>query len=43
MSRKPRVDPSPEEKWQTVQEWMKSGNISEARPRYEIAPNLFYR
>ena len=27
MSRKPRVDRSPEEKWQIVQEGLKSGNV----------------
>jgi hypothetical protein len=27
MGRKPRVDRSPEEKWQIVQEGIKSGNI----------------
>ena len=42
MGRKPRVDRSPEEKWQIVQEGIKSGNVSETYPRYEIAPNLFY-
>ncbi len=29
MSGKPRVDRSPEEKWQIVQEGIKSGNVSE--------------
>jgi hypothetical protein len=29
MGRKPRVDRSPEEKWQIVREGMKSGNVSE--------------
>jgi transposase-like protein len=43
MGRKPRVERSPEEKWQIVQEGIKSGNISETCRRYEIAPNLFYR
>jgi len=43
MGRKPRVDRSPEEKWQIVQEGMKSGNISETCRRHEIAPNLYYR
>ena len=43
MGRKPRVDRSPEEKWQIVQEGIKSGNVSETCRRYEIAPNLFYR
>lgn len=43
MSRKPRVDRSPEEKWQIIQEGMKSGNVSETCRRHSIAPNLFYR
>jgi hypothetical protein len=29
MGRKPRVERSPEEKWQILQEGMKSGNVSE--------------
>jgi hypothetical protein len=29
MGRKPRVERSPEEKWQIVQEGIKSGNVSE--------------
>jgi transposase-like protein len=36
MGRKPRVDRSPEEKWQIVQEGIKSGNVSETRRRHEI-------
>ena len=43
MGRKPRVDRSPEEKWQIVQEGIKSGNVSETCRRYGIAPTLFYR
>ena len=43
MGRKPRVDRSPEEKWQNVQEGIKSGNVSETCRRHGIAPNLFYR
>ena len=43
MSRKPRVDRSPEEKWQILQEGLKSGNISETCRRHGIAANLFYR
>src|ERR1700704_7149585 len=43
MSRKPRVDRSPEEKWQIIQEGIKSGNVSETCRRHSIAPNLFYR
>jgi transposase-like protein len=43
MGRKPRVDRSPEEKWQIVQEGIKSGNVSETCRRYGIAPNLLYR
>src|ERR1700756_4298441 len=43
MGRKPRVDRSPEEKWQIVQEGIKSGNVSETCRRHGIALNLFYR
>ncbi len=43
MGRKPRVERTPEEKWQIVQEGIKSGNIAETCRRYEIAPTLFYR
>jgi transposase-like protein len=43
MTRKPRVDRSPEEKWQIIQEGIKSGNVSETCRRHGIAPNLFYR
>jgi transposase-like protein len=43
MGRKPRVQRTSEEKWEIVQEGIKSGNVSETCRRYEIAPNLFYR
>src|SRR5262244_3922276 len=43
MGRKPRVDRTPEEKWQIVQEGMKSGNVSETCRRYGIAQTLCYR
>ena len=43
MGRKPRVDRSPEEKWQIVQEGIKNGNVAETCRRHGIAPNLFYR
>ena len=43
MGRKPRVDRSPEEKWQIVQEVLKSGNVAETCRRHGVAPNLFYR
>jgi transposase len=43
MGRKPRVDRSPDEKWQIVHEGVKSGNVSETCRRQGIAPNLFYR
>lgn len=43
MGRKPRVDRSPEEKWQIVQEGIKSGNVSETCRRYGIAQTLYYR
>jgi len=37
MGRKPRVDRSAEEKWQIVQEGIKSGNVSETCRRHGIA------
>jgi len=43
MGMKPRVDRTPEEKWQIVQEGMKSGNVSETCRRYGIAQRLHYR
>jgi len=43
MGRKPRVQRTPEEKWEIVQEGIKSGNVSETCRRYSIAPTLFYR
>jgi transposase-like protein len=43
MGRKPHVDRFPEEKWQIVQEGIKSGNVSETCRRHGVAPNLFYR
>src|SRR6266446_1862494 len=43
MPRKPRVQRTPEEKWQIVLEVLKSGNVSETCRKYEIAPNLYYR
>ena len=43
MSRKSRVQRTPEEKWQIVLEGLKSGNIAESCRKYEIAPNLYYR
>ncbi len=43
MSRKARVDRTAEEKWQIVQEGLKSGNVSEPCRRHGVAPNLFYR
>ena len=43
MGRKPRVDRTPEEKWQIMQEGIKSGKVSETCRRHGIAPNLFYR
>jgi transposase-like protein len=43
MGRKPRVDRSPEEKWQIVQEGLKSGNVSQTCRRHGISPSLLYR
>ena len=38
MGRKPRVDRTPEEKWQIVQEGLRSGNVSETCRRHGMAP-----
>ena len=43
MGRKPRVERTPEEKWQIVQEGIKSGNVSGTCRRHGIAPSLLYR
>jgi transposase len=43
MGRKPRVDRTPEEKWQIVQEGLRSGNVSETCRRHGIAQTLYYR
>ena len=43
MTRKPRVQRTPEEKWEVVVERLRSGNIAETCRRYGIAPNLYYR
>src|ERR1700683_1007535 len=43
MGRRPRVERAPEEKWQIVQEGIKSGNVSETCRRHGIAPSLLYR
>jgi transposase len=43
MGRRPRVDRTPEEKWEVVQEGIKSGNVSETCRRHGIAPSLLYR
>lgn len=42
MSRRVRVQLSVEEKWEIVEEGLRSGNIAETCRRYEIAPNLYY-
>ncbi len=36
--RKPKVQRTPEEKWQIVLEGLKSGNVAETCRKYEIAP-----
>jgi transposase len=43
MGRGARVNRTSERKLEIVLEGLKSGNIAEACPRYEIAPNLYYR
>lgn len=41
--RKPKVQRTPEEKWQIVLEGLKNGNVAETCRKYEIAPTLYYR
>jgi transposase len=43
MGRKPHVKRSPEEKWEILQEGLRSGNISETCRQHGIAANLWYR
>ncbi len=43
MQRKPKVQRTPEEKWQIVLQGLKSGNVAETCRKYEIAPALYYR
>jgi transposase-like protein len=43
MGRRPKVQKTPQEKWQIVLEGLKSGNLAETCRRYEIAPTLYYR
>jgi transposase-like protein len=41
MGRRPRVDRTPEQRSQIVQEGIKSGNVSETCRRHGISPSLF--
>ena len=43
MGRRPRYRSIPEEKWQIVQEGIKSGNIWETCRRDGLSPSLLYR
>ncbi|OLE85263.1 MAG: hypothetical protein AUG07_04880 [Acidobacteria bacterium 13_1_20CM_2_60_10] len=43
MSRRARVDRTPEQKLEIVLEGLKSGNFAETCRWYEIGPNLYYR
>lgn len=43
MGRRARVQRTVEEKWEIVQEGIKSGNVAETCRRHSIAPTLFYR
>lgn len=43
MPRKPKVQRTPQEKFQIVLQGMKSGNIAETCRQHEIAPTLYYR
>jgi hypothetical protein len=42
MGRKPRVDRSPEEKSQIVQEGIKSGNVSETDSRRDFLARIIF-
>jgi hypothetical protein len=43
MGRRPKVQTTPQEKWQIVLEGLMSSNIAETCRWYEIAPALYYR
>ena len=43
MPRKPKVQRTPQEKFQIVLEGLKGGNIAETCRQHEIAPTLYYR
>jgi transposase len=43
MGRKAQVKRTPEEKWEILQEGLRSGNISETCRKHGIAANLWYR
>ena len=43
MGGKAQVKRSPEEKWEILQEGLRSGNISETCRKHGIAANLWYR
>ena len=43
MGRKAQVKRSAEEKWEILQEGLKSGNVSETCRKHGVAPNLWYR
>jgi transposase-like protein len=43
MSRKSRIQRTPEEKWQIVLEGLKSGNVAETCRNHQIAATPYYR
>jgi transposase-like protein len=43
MGRREQVKRSPDEKWEILQEGLKSGNIAETCRKHGVAPNLWYR
>jgi transposase-like protein len=43
MGRKEQAKRSAEEKWEILQEGLKSGNIAETCRKHGVAPNLWYR
>jgi transposase-like protein len=43
MGRKEQVKRSAEQKWEILQEGLKSGNVAETCRKHGVAPNLWYR
>ena len=43
MGRREQVERSVEQKWEILQEGLKSGNVAETCRKHGVAPNLWYR